>query len=32
MIESSFIEEETSHEGWGMDFYSVIEGVANESN
>ena len=31
MIESWFIEEASSQEGRGMDFSSVIEGVANES-
>jgi hypothetical protein len=32
MIESWFIEEETSQEGWGMDFSSVIEGETSEAD
>jgi hypothetical protein len=30
MIESWFIEEETSQEGWGIYFSSVIEGAPSE--
>jgi hypothetical protein len=32
MIESWFIEEETSQEGWGMDFSSFIEGETSEAD
>jgi hypothetical protein len=32
MIESWFIEEAASQEGWGMDFASVIEGASSEAN
>ena len=32
MIESWFIEEATSQEGWGMDFTLVIEGETGEED
>jgi hypothetical protein len=32
MMESWFIEEVNSQEGWGMDFSSIMEGETNEAD